>query len=328
MWTRFKKFTCPYLYVAPAGVGLFFVGMFIGYLIPAPSPIQQEIHWAGKDYTYISPLLACTSTDTTSEGDIRKIQDDLKQYISDQKKSGQAQDIGLYFRDLAVDRSVEIDGKLTFSPGSLLKVPIMMSVYKQTETRPGFFDEKVLFATSTKGNTLSQEVPPANPIRIGAEYSVKELVQHMVGSSDNNATILLYNKLGTDAVNNTFTELGLPGPALTGDYGISVHDYAMFFRVLYNSTYLTYRESEDALHTLTKSDFKNGLVAGVPENVEVAHKFGERELESYDQLHDCGIVYAKNHPYLLCVMTRGSNLTNLASVIAGISQIVYNDVTN
>ena len=61
-------------------------------------------------------------------------------------------------------------------------------------------------------------------------------------------------------------------------------------------------------------------------NIPVAHKFGERELPNADQLHDCGIVYVPKHPYLLCVMTRGDSLTNLTTVIAGLSEVVYNDV--
>ena len=49
-------------------------------------------------------------------------------------------------------------------------------------------------------------------------------------------------------------------------------------------------------------------------------KNGER------QLHDCGIVYYSNHPYLLCVMTKDKTIENLADAIKDISHLVYEEI--
>ena len=88
------------------------------------------------------------------------------------------------------------------------------------------------------------------------------------------------------------------------------------------------------METLVNVDFRDGLVAGVPGNIEVAHKFGEREVDSQQtQLHDCGIVYYPKRPYLLCVMTRGQHTDDgavdeqkLQAIIKEVSTIVYNYV--
>jgi hypothetical protein len=75
---------------------------------------------------------------------------------------------------------------------------------------------------------------------------------------------------------------------------------------------------------LAKSTFTEGIVAGLPQGMTVAHKFGEAELpDGTLQLHDCGIVYKPNQPYLICVMTKGSNFDTLAGVISHISKTVY-----
>ena len=79
---------------------------------------------------------------------------------------------------------------------------------------------------------------------------------------------------------------------------------------------------------LASADFKRGLVAGVPEDIKVAHKFGERETSEGKQLHDCGIVYYPNRPYLLCVMTEGADLENLISVVGGVSRLVFDEIDN
>jgi hypothetical protein len=43
------------------------------------------------------------------------------------------------------------------------------------------------------------------------------------------------------------------------------------------------------------------------------------------QLHDCGIVYFPDNPYIICVMTRGDDVNELAPVVAHISKMVYDE---
>src|SRR5262249_32692831 len=112
--------------------------------------------------------------------------------------------------------------------------------------------------------------------------------------------------------------------------------YALFFRILYNASYLNKEDSEQALKLLSQATFKDGLIAGVDDGITVAHKFGEyaakdasgNDVPGTDELHDCGIVYAPGHPYLLCVMTRGNQLTSLTTMVAQVSQIVFQAAKN
>ena len=41
------------------------------------------------------------------------------------------------------------------------------------------------------------------------------------------------------------------------------------------------------------------------------------------QLHDCGIIYSPTNTYVLCIMTKGTNFTDLANTIKNISSMVY-----
>ena len=108
---------------------------------------------------------------------------------------------------------------------------------------------------------------------------------------------------------------------------MTVKTYASFFRILYNGTYLTQRDSEHLLSLLSQSSFTQGLIAGLPTDMVVAHKFGEASLpDGTHQLHDCGIVYKPNQPYLICVMTKGTNFNTLAGVISHISKTVYKTI--
>ena len=45
-----------------------------------------------------------------------------------------------------------------------------------------------------------------------------------------------------------------------------------------------------------------------------------------NELHDCGIIYYPNHPYFLCVMTKGADFPVLAGVIREVSQTAWEEV--
>ena len=169
-------------------------------------------------------------------------------------------------------------------------------------------------------------------------YTVSELLSHLIIYSDNNAASLLVNNFDPNALGDIFTDLNLGSSSYdtTGD-SVTPKQLSLMFRVLYNGTYLTADWSEKALELLSQVNYKQGLVAGVPAGITVAHKFGERELVdsvtgqvTNDELHDCGIIYYPGSPYLLCVMTKGNNgsLQQLQTAIAGISATVYQEVSN
>jgi beta-lactamase class A len=109
---------------------------------------------------------------------------------------------------------------------------------------------------------------------------------------------------------------------------LSVKNYAAFFRILYNASYLNTDMSEKALKLLSQIKFTKGLKAGIPSDVNISHKFGERQYLSTGekQLHDCGIVYHPTKPYLICVMTRGNDFAAQTNMIKKVSASVYNYV--
>jgi hypothetical protein len=135
---------------------------------------------------------------------------------------------------------------------------------------------------------------------------------------------LLTHVISVADLDASYSDLAVIVPQ-TDQYTMTVSTYAGFFRVLYNATYLNHADSEHLLDLLSQSSFTKGLVAGVPAGVAVAHKFGERGYNNPaipDQLHDCGIVYAKK-PYVVCIMTQGRGYDAMAGIIANISKMIY-----
>jgi beta-lactamase class A len=175
----------------------------------------------------------------------------------------------------------------------------------------------------------AQNIKPSQSLVRGRSYTVRDLIRRMIVYSDNNAFTLLTKVVDPTEFDRVYATLRLQNPrAQQDDLFLSVQTYASFFRVLYNATYLSREGSEWALETLSRTDFRAGLVARIPSTLTVAHKFGEHSNpdEQTVQLHDCGIVYFPEHPYMLCVMSKGPSFEFLDDVIGEVSRIVFTEV--
>lgn len=289
--------------------------------------VGKELRDSGA-YKFVSPLLACSETEMLLPGEVRAAEEKVRSLIERHKADGSLDDAAVYFRDLTNGPWFGVNQDTRFVPGSLLKVPMMISYLKHLEEYPDAAQEEILYERGA--STAKQNIDVAHPLVPGERYSPDQLLERMIIESDNESAYLLYQHIGHGLTSRVYAELGLAAPVAGRDYEIRVRDYATFFRILYNATYLTPESSERALELLSRTDFDRGLAAGVPKDVPVANKFGERNYagSSVFQLHDCGIVYVPGRPYTLCVMTRGTDLDSLASVIKKISETVYKAVTN
>lgn len=97
------------------------------------------------------------------------------------------------------------------------------------------------------------------------------------------------------------------------------------FRSLYYSTYLRRPFSQLALTILSDTKFNSQLVAGLPNDVKIAHKVGMGLTK--EVYNDCGIVYAPNKPYLICIMGQNTTEEKANEMISTLSKIVYDYVT-
>jgi len=326
------------------GLVIFFsvlgVGMVLGWLLKGNNlslESDQVINLHESGYEYISPLLDVESRLMTGRKDLVDLEKGIDTLISSlltnisiDTNTNTISHISVYFKELSSGAWIGIDENEKFSPASLLKIPLMMAYYMMSETNPSYLDSKIKFAPSEGMTLLEQNIVPSITLVKGNTYSLQDLIRRMIIYSDNEAFALLLNYMKTQDQKKAYIDLGLqfPGENDSNDF-MSVKEYASFFRVLYNASYLNKEMSSKALKLLTEVTFDKGLVAGVPKGIKVAHKFGERgyAFNNIKQLHDCGIVYYPKKPYLLCVMTRGNNLDNLEEAIAKVSKFVYQTVS-
>ncbi len=315
----------------PWVIALVALAVGFGAGVFAPFQIDErnggwEVYEKGS-YEFISPLLSCGEGSFNHLGNDETVvlEEQLQTLVAGMKAQQQISDAGIYFRELNGGPWVGVNHDAQFSPGSLLKVPLAISVYQLSESDPGLLSREAAY----EGEAVTAEQYFKDETLLANEpYTVEELVRRAIVYSDNTAAVLLAEVIGLDEVKESYERLGVSVPAAGQDYSTSVRTYASFFRILYNATYLDRINSEKLLSHLAESKFNDGLVAGLPAGTKVAHKFGERSLAGEDsvQLHDCGIVYHPKQPYLLCIMMRGTSFDALASSIASISRFVYESI--
>jgi len=308
------------------------LGYFLGKQNQDTSFTINEIRLGEKKYQFINPLLECETTSFSSNVALDSLKNSIVPVVNNLLSKGEISSISLYYRDLNNGPWFGINEKADFSPASLIKVPLMIAYYKEAESNPDILKQTLEYSP-IKNDGLTQDILPSLTLTPNQTYTVDELIKNMIVYSDNQAYDLLLNNIDNQLLINTYTKLGVDiSKGFTDPNGniLSVKSYAAFFRILYNASYLNATMSEKALSLLAQTQYQEGLVKGINNpNITIAHKFGERTYPDTGekQLHDCGIVYLPQKPYLVCVMTRGRDFTKLSSAIAQISKIIYQNIS-
>jgi beta-lactamase class A len=251
----------------------------------------------------------------------------IKAFVEKQIQSGQVADMAVYYRDLSDGPWFGINEKVPFNPASMMKVPVMVAWLKRAEKNPTILKKTFLFKEEYYTDK-PQFTKPAQSLTSGASYTVEELLRYMVSYSDNKATWVLFNALNPEETSAVLDGMDVANDPSGDNNSISAHGYSGFFRILYNASYLNREMSEKALQLLSYEDFHQGIAAGIPKGVTVATKFGEDITDRDIQLHEFGIVYHPQGPYILGVMTRGQDFTRQAEIISRVSAMIYNEIAS
>jgi beta-lactamase class A len=309
----------------------FAAGIIISpYLFPETNQqITKEIR-KNYNYKYINPLLECENSTISQDRNLTSLKKSIEFIINQEISQNKISFASVYYRDLNNGPWFGINDNEYFSPASLIKVPVMITYFKEAEKDPSILTKKII--NNKIFDYSQQNVTPTQILEQDKEYTIEDLISRMIVYSDNAAYELLLDNIDNIKIFDVYKDLDVDISKAEQDPNgniITVKDYASFFRILFNASYLNQDMSEKALNLLSKSQYYKGLVAGVPENITIAHKFGERQFlpSKEKQLHDCGIVYLPKKPYLICIMSRSTDFDKAASFIKEVSKTIYNNVS-
>jgi len=226
-----------------------------------------------------------------------------------------------YFEYIPGGTSIKIGSDNELVAASLIKLPLVMNLYRAAELGRIDLDKTVTLQQSDLDNAYGDLWEEG----AGYKLTLRQAAALMLQQSDNTATHVVFNNvrglLRDDE--QSLNQLDVEQNLKDGQAVIDAESYASVLRSLYLSSYLDNENSQEILTFLTKSEENRRLTALLPKDLKVAHKNGV--FNSAWSESDCGIVYVPKRPYILCIML-GLPEDESNQLIAKLSKEVYDYV--
>lgn len=223
---------------------------------------------------------------------------------------------GLYIIDLNSGFSFGVNENEVFDAASLIKLPVIGAMYRLSERGKIDLQEEYSLKNSDKASgagVLHKESP-------GYLVSYSKILYLMGQLSDNTAFVIARNKVGKEEIQKLIDELGMTNTDFETRQ-TTPRDIGTFFLQLWNGKIVNDEDKNKILDSLTKTAFESYLPAGLPDDIRVAHKYGNLA----NIINDAGIVFAKR-PYVIVIMTKGIIEKEANLVIPTISKIVFEEM--
>jgi beta-lactamase class A len=233
--------------------------------------------------------------------------------------------LGVAAIDLESGRSFSFHGDTVFPQASVIKIPILLALFRaQQEGRLKLTDAVAIAPSESAGGsgTLKDRLR-SGPVTM----TVRELAAAMMHASDNTATNKLIGMLGMEFVNRTADAAGAKETRLQrrmmdsaavarGDENISTpDDMARLMEAVYRGRAAD-RQSTAGMLALMRGS-SAGIAQGLPLDVEVASKTGEVP----GARGETGIVFLPGRPFVLSVMS--TFIDNRRTPVPDVTRIVY-----
>lgn len=227
--------------------------------------------------------------------------------------------IGVYFEYLPTGNSIGVNEKYEVRLASLIKVPIVMAIYKQMEN--GNLTEDTIL--TIRSEDINKEFGDLWKRGVNTKLTVREAIYLAIIDSDNTAARALTRHLSQGAIDNIFDSLDIPKDKEKELPIISPKNYSSILRSLYLSAYLNKENSNEVLELLSRTHFQDRIAEDIANKVKIAHKIGVYNQANQETIYsDCGIFYVPQRPYILCVMVNASEKKSF-EYMSYISKMVY-----
>lgn len=229
---------------------------------------------------------------------------------------------GIVIKNLKTGESYSVDEDKVFDAGSLYKLWVMATAFKNIQTG-AFKEDQVLTEDATTLNSKFYIDPDAAEQTEGTiTFTVHDALEQMITISHNYAALLLTEKLKLSSVRAFLEESGLKRSTVGMDGSnptATPEDIALFFEKLYKGELANKENTEKMLDLLKRQRLKDKLSKYLSQDIVVAHKTGEIGWFS----HDAGIVYSPNGDYIIAVLSESDFPLGAEDRIAEVSKAVY-----
>jgi beta-lactamase class A len=282
-------------------------------------------------------VLLAGVANTPARGQDAKLSSATVQIQERVQKSGA--DVGVAFRTLDGKTEWYFRADEPFHAASTMKIPVLIELFHQVREGKLKLDDplplKNEFHSLVDGSLYTLDAADDSEAElykaVGQTRTLRQLCELMITVSSNLATNLLIERLGVDNIRATVHSLHADGMnVLRG-----VEDNNAYEQGLNNTTTARGLEqlldaiargeavdkdgSRQMIEILERQKFNEGIPAGLPPGIRVAHKTGEITKIH----HDAAIVFAPR-PFVLVILVRGiADIKVSAALMADITRQLY-----
>jgi beta-lactamase class A len=226
--------------------------------------------------------------------------------------------VAVAVKNLKTGETYLLNADTAMPTASLIKLPIMVETYWQAK------EDKVKLDTTL---TLKKDdkVPGSGILTShfsdGATFPLKDAVRLMIVFSDNTATNMTLDQIGIPSTNKRMAELGFKNtkinakvfkgsttsidPEGTKKYGLgstTAKEMVQLLELIEAGKVVSPEACKEMLVHLKACDDKEKMPRFLPAGVVIAHKTGSVNASKTD----AGILYLKDGPVAVCVLTDGN----------------------
>ena len=286
----------------------------------------------------ISMLLNCSK----NKFDVIGLKQEIKELTSDFPNVT----VAVAFEDLQSGNKFFINEKVQMHAASLMKIPVMIEVFKQAEkgkfSLTDSLEIKNEFNSIVDGSKFSllptDDSDKAIYQHLGNKMSIRDLLYRMITVSSNLATNQLIELVGAENVTHTMRLIGakdiqiLRGVEDIKEYRAGLnnttnaYDMYVILKKIAKKQIVAEEACEEMIGILSRQRYRDKIPRFLPQDVRVANKTGW--ITGID--HDAAIVYlTPEHFYVLVVLTENiENHAQAQKLIGRISRKIFDEIQN
>jgi len=216
---------------------------------------------------------------------------------------------GIYIKDLVTGREIGINADTLYPTASMIKVPIMVSVFDRIERGQLDYQRELTYTDSL----FYSDADITGELRDGATVHLSEMIFLSISKSDNTASLWLQQLAGGGmTINAWLEENGFEGtrmnsrtPGRRGDWETfgwgqtTPREMARLMEMIYTGEAVSPAAGEEMMRVLQRPWWDDEALSQIPPYVEVASKNGAVSASKSEVV----LVHAPSGPYLFSVIT-------------------------
>jgi beta-lactamase class A len=244
---------------------------------------------------------------------------------------------GISLFDLDTNERFELHENELFYAASVIKVPIMIAAYSASHHGELQLGDRIVLKREDMvgGSGVLQHMTP------GTRLTVYDLLTLMIIQSDNTATNILIELIGTEKIQQVMMDIGMEKSCFyhkmmiapvdrKGFNGITAYEMTTLLKKLVTGKLVSVYACEQMIEIMKKQQIRETFPSKLPENhepiigaikeFELAHKTGNVS----GIRHDSGIFYVENRKMIATVLSKGVGEIDSLDAFGRIGLEIYN----